>query len=869
MIAQEIINSIKTDIDLISLIESKGISLKKNGKGHVGLCPFHDDKTPSLSVNPVTNLWQCFGCGAGGDVIRFIELFDKVSFPEAVNRLDSTQQDFSFNRPKEENKIKQKQKISGTRAKELLERTITIYENTFTQSRDAKNYLEGRGLTDAGLLIHHRIGYCDGTLNTILPDDPQIKAELQTIGILNENNYERFKDCIVFPVFDTDGNIITLYGRHIREQRHIYLPNRPTGLWNGGIIKTCPEVILVESVIDALSVMTAGYSNVISIQSANGLTEREIMDFSIYHVQKIALMLDGDEAGYKAEKRLKEKLSAFTCEVKHLPESHDPNSYLIETGAEKLAEIISQRGENISEKSQPCSQVQPVAGGFAVTYGLRKYQVIGLEKSARKLRSTVKVMHGGKLHVDTLDFYSARARKAFAQDICRIFEESPETVTADITRLITECETISEKDLNKASSEADQLIIKGKDKIEAEKLGKTKDIIGRIIEDFQTCGLIGEDANKVLGYICMTSRKLDTPLSILILSSSGAGKTALQDAITAFCPPEDLVKLTSLSGKALFYKDQASLKHKVLSIEEGDGAGEAMYAVRNLISAGVLVSETTIKDLSTGKLTTMESRVEGPTSVFFTTTNPDTDPETMSRFFVTGIDESREQTRKILAFQRAKHMESNAGCSLQAKNIQTKHHNFQRLLKPLSIKNPYAGQLAYGDERLQGRRDQPKYLVLIEAVCFLRQMQKEIKFEEKEGKRLPYVDVDPTDIKIANRLANEILGRSLDELSRPGGDLLMQLDEMAETLWQKHQETNPEFKEKRCEISFTRREIREFTGWANTRVHRYIKELVALEYVLTESGRNGSLYRYRLAYEGQGKDGKRFMLGLTPMEELE
>ena len=99
----------------------------------------------------------------------------------------------------------------------------------------------------------------------------------------------------------------------------------------------------------------------------------------------------------------------------------------------------------------------------------------------------------------------------------------------------------------------------------------------------------------------MTSRKRDTPLSVLILSSSGAGKTALQDAVLAFCPPEDLVKLTALSGKALFYKERLSLKHKVLALEEGDGAEEAMYAIRNLISAGELVSECTIKDLATGR----------------------------------------------------------------------------------------------------------------------------------------------------------------------------------------------------------------------------------------------------------------------------
>lgn len=275
----------------------------------------------------------------------------------------------------------------------------------------------------------------------------------------------------------------------------------------------------------------------------------------------------------------------------------------------------------------------------------------------------------------------------------------------------------------------------------------------------------------------------------------------------------------------------------------------------------MLISESTIKDLGTGRLTTMENRVEGPTAVFLTTTNPDTDPETASRFFVTGIDESREQTRKILAFQRKQQLADSRN-SL-AEKIRHRHHNFQRLLQPIGIRNPYAQELAYEDDRLQGRRDQPKYLQLIKAVAFLRQMQKEIKGEAESR----YVEVDLEDIRIANDLTNQILGRSLDELSRPGRDLLMLLDQMvAEMANLSDREAGQA--PSRTTISFTRRDIREFSGWANARVHRYLKELVELEYVLVNSGRNGSTYRYRLAYEGQGKEGEKFVLGLRDVGEL-
>ena len=87
MIDKEKIEAIKHGVDLAALVESRGIALKRNGKGFFGLCPFHDDKNPSLSIDPEENLFQCFGCGAAGDAIRFVELFDQVDFKEAVKRL--------------------------------------------------------------------------------------------------------------------------------------------------------------------------------------------------------------------------------------------------------------------------------------------------------------------------------------------------------------------------------------------------------------------------------------------------------------------------------------------------------------------------------------------------------------------------------------------------------------------------------------------------------------------------------------------------------------------------------------------------------------------------------------------------------------
>jgi DNA primase catalytic core len=902
-IAADRIEELKHNVSILHLCADRGIELTRQGTDdYIGRCPLpgHEDEKPSFIVTPRKNLWHCMGCDKGGSIIDLVMQLDGLAFRGAVGKLLASNGLVHLGASPAAAEAKEPAAtIRPERAAQLLERAVTVYAANYTESPEAKAYLEARGIADAGLADRHRIGYSTGRLNEILPSGGNLRRDLKAIGILSIPGSEHFAGCLVVPVLDIDGNITTLYGRVAEEgaKKHVFLPGRPTGLWNAPVIKTHSELIVVESVLDALSVEVAGFDNVVAVHGTNGLGDADLEEMRRNGVGKLVLLFDGDQAGTQAVERLKKKdLCGITVETRSLPSRHDPNSYLIEFGAAKLADFLSASPESPTpaEPARPSHGPGPGqgrAGGqgdsanssalrtpnsaLLFTYGLRTYQVLGLEKGARKLKATVRVEHAGKLHVDTLDFYSARSRRLLAQDLCRLFEECPETVEADITRLLKALETAEpQPDAPVAAPDPAGALSAG-DRREAERFGRSARLIERILADYETCGLVGEEANKLLCYVAAVSRKMDEPLSVLVLSSSGAGKTALQDTTLAFVPPEDLVKLTSLSGKALFYKDRLSLKHKVLALEEGDGAEEATYAIRNLISAGELVIESTIKDLATGRLTTMDNRVEGPTSVFITTTDPETDPETKSRFFVTSIDESREQTRRILDFQRRRQTLDGLTGDMALDAILRRHRNFQRLLNPVAVVNPYARRLSYGDDRLQGRRDQPKYLNLIKAVAFLRQMQKDIRHTDRnaaaprgEGQQGAYIVVDIADIRIANRLAHEILGKSLDELSRPGRALLMLLDEMVEKRTTQLKEENGQGLA-RCSVRLTRREIREYTGWAHTRVHRYLKELVELEYVLIDSGRNGTVCRYRLAYEGQGKDGSKFCLGLSDPNTLE
>jgi DNA primase len=143
-----------------------------------------------------------------------------------------------------------------------------------------------------------------------------------------------------------------------------------------------------------------------------------------------------------------------------------------------------------------------------------------------------------------------------------------------------------------------------------------------------------------VGYLAAVSRKTDEPLSVLIQSRSAAGKSTLQDAVLSLVPDEDYVKYTRITDQALFYKDEDSLVHKILAIEEEVGMGGAAYSIRNIQSSKKITVAATGKDPGTGKMKTEEYTVNGPVAVMITTTAAELEGETASRFLFLTIDES-------------------------------------------------------------------------------------------------------------------------------------------------------------------------------------------------------------------------------------
>lgn len=180
----------------------------------------------------------------------------------------------------------------------------------------------------------------------------------------------------------------------------------------------------------------------------------------------------------------------------------------------------------------------------------------------------------------------------------------------------------------------------------------------------------------------------------------------------------------------------------------------------------------------------------------------------------------------------------------------------------MAVVNPYARELTFMDTRLRMRRDHAKYLAIIRAVAFLHQYQRKIKEIEHEGRKIEYVEVKPQDIEIANQLANYMMGTSLDELAPQTRRLLGILMKMVEERCEKEHLERP-----KC--LFTRREVREYTGWGNTQLKVHLDRLADMEYLVGHYGRQGKQFLYELMYKGEGSDGQRFTMGLLQPKNLQ
>lgn len=503
-------------------------------------------------------------------------------------------------------------------------------------------------------------------------------------------------------------------------------------------------------------------------------------------------------------------------------------------------------------------------------FGERRWRVRNLEKNTSfdVLRVQVVVSvpatpRGPGFHMDNLDLYSARARGTFVRDAAIEVGVDAKILKDDLGKVLWAAESIVEEAIRQAQTPAPTRVeLDPDERAAALELLQDPKLVDRVTADFAKAGMVGESTNCLVGFLAAVSRKLERPLAVMVQSTSAAGKSTLMDAVLDFVPDEDRVAFSAMTGQALFYMGEHDLAHKVLAIAEEEGAERASYPLKLLQSEGQLTIASTGKDTSTGRLVAQPYHVEGPAAILMTTTAIDLDEELLNRCIVLTVDEDPAQTRAIHERQRRSRTLEGLLAANERAGILKRHQDAQRLLEPVAVVNPFADRLGFADGSTRTRRDHVKYLTLIEVIALLHQHQRtHHTATTAEGRTVCYIEATLDDIALANTLAHEVLGRSLDELSPPTRRVLDALDVMVGAI-----ATEQEIGRDR--VRFTRRQVRERTGFGDTQTKTHLARLVDLEFVWCHRGERSGGFVYELAWDGSTSDRRRFLPGLVDVSAL-
>ncbi|HFK4097613.1 TPA: CHC2 zinc finger domain-containing protein [Escherichia coli] len=887
------------------MVQAQGRQLVKKGKDFTTLCPFHDEKTPSCVISPEKNLYHCFGCNAGGSVLNWVMQTEKLSLRKAVERLKAELGDNPAVVPlvtKDEPEIFAEDEAGRQK---LLSRVVAFYHHTLLNAPEAVAYLEKRRLNHPELVAAFKLGFANRTLPYRLPAvksraGEKIRARLKGVGVLRESGHEHFTGSLVVPVMDLNGQIREMYGRKIGGDLrkgtplHMYLPGTHGGVWNEQALIGSSSVVLCESLIDAMSFWVAGVRNVTAAYGVNGFTDEMRAALLAHGVKQVLIAYDNDPAGNEAAVKLASSLAADGIATFRVlfPAGMDANGYLCQVAEPEqafsvlldgavpmsdLADVASIAPQASAEPAHLTSLAADVAalpavsapapgvsvetladGELMVALPGERWTIRGVSRktnaAAMKVNAQVLDTESGVVFADAVDMMSARSRGGYARAAAAELGLAEGDLRRSLGKVLLALEhwQAAPEPANAAPEMTPE------DREAALELLRSPDLASRIAADMAACGVVGESTNLTAAYLAAVSRKLDRPLAVLIQSSSAAGKSSLMDAVLNLIPPEERLQYSAMTGQSLFYLGETNLQHKILAIAEEEGVRQAAYALKLLQSDGELTIASTGKDDASGNLVTKQYTVKGPVMLMLTTTAIDVDEELLNRCLVLTVNESREQTEAIHAAQRYAQTLEGLLAANEKSYITQLHQNAQRLLRPLNVVNPFASQLTFMSDKTRTRRDHMKYLTLIQTIALLHQYQREIKRVEHRGQVVEYIEVTREDIALANRLAHEILGRTLDEMPPQTRKLLLLIQTMVGEL-AAAQHCKP------GEVRFTRREIRDFTQWSDNQLKVHCMRLAEMEYLLIHGGSRGHLLQYELLWDGSG-DGSH-LCGLIEPED--
>ena len=863
------IEALKASVDLCELIRSYGIDLKPVGRNLTAICPWHDDKEASFVVNPEKQLYNCFGCEAKGDALSFLQAQHpggtRLSFPQAVMRLKGLADGESRGTSQAEHSSKTQTRRpqgfpGGHTRNDLLEKVCQHYQNGLEGSEEARQYLKDRKLWNSELYEGFRFGYCDGTLLKALPrGDVHPKGTrsaardaLQEIGILNSKGREHFLGCVVVPLFHPTDGLVGFYGRRIdpaAKVRHLFLPGPKRAVFGFQAMEAASSVYVTEGVFDALSLWLVGLRPVTCVFGVGGgLPEELEKHLRASSITELRLCFDDDRSGRRGQQKvLRQASDRFKMSRIVMPAEIDANKLLVREGPDMLRSFARclkplSSPEDLDPSAPTCSTQLPLTEttdtDFRLTFSDPEVRYLVTPQppfNSSRLKVAIRAERpapDGKArpakYLDRCDLVSSRSRTEVLRGLSQQLSLDAETAKRHLDHILDTADRFTDSlraaHGGPAGSESPPEL-SDEEKAEALEFLKAPDLTRRLQADMEALGYVGEERGKLLAYLVGLSRKLENPLSAIIRSQSGAGKSGLATLVASLVPPEDVIHYSRVSAHALAYAGKDAYKRKLLLMEERVGGEAADYYIRILQSSQMIRQAVVIKDPVTGQMKTQEFEVEGPIAYIETTTASVINQENASRCFEIYLDETEEQTRKIHECQRLsreavrlKRVRKDAICA--------RHHNAQRMLEQLPVVIPYVRHLTFPTRWLRTRRDNERFLCLIEVSALLHQHQRFCgQLDGPDGEPVRYVEASVEDYRLAYDLAKDVLRDTLHELSISARELLRRASSIEDT-------------------PFTRRHLRDLTGWSQKRIHQAVHELVDMEYFAAISGANGKAHQY-------------------------
>ena len=872
------ITEIKQSLTLAQVLQHYGLKPDKHLRL---LCPFHDDKAPSLQVYYKTHTAYCFSTsckthGKAMDVIDFVMHKENCTKHEAIEKCLLLLTSSGGGGTAGAQKPIAVEALTRTA---ILTRMFMYFKNAVHSSQPAREYIKSRAL-DA---TKTEIGYNTGQFHHGARKEEALIESCVQVGLLapwgtntreGGQAYKPFaKYCLVFALRNQSSQVTGLYFRSTvndSDQRHFYLKDRQ-GLYPGYPRQETTRLILTESIIDAATLLqleeiTSAYS-VLALYGTNGLTQEHIAAITaLTQLAEIILWLNADEAGEAATKKysaqLKELLPAVlvTCvpvpageDINSLAQTHsdkqiftdllnDRKDFFLSTENTTVAKLIidsSVERKKTTEiiKEHPTHELD-TSNPLKVKYSsdtAHYYVQGGIPKQVdnMKIMLVIESKETSMKARNRIDLYEDKPVEKLCKEVAEKLSMRRDLLEADLYRLTDLLDSYREKQQAALAPSTESGIegrpLTARERSELDNFCKKPKLIKRLNELLGNAGIVGEERNRIFLLIIAISHKMPETLHALIQGSSGSGKTRLLKQITDCMPKESVTKLTRLSDKVLYNYPENYFVNRLLCLEDIDGLSEeAEFAFRELQSNGELNSATSIK-LDNGQITSGQKTVKGPIASLACTTRGEIYEDNMSRVFLIAVDESTEQTKRIIEYQNKKA----AGLIDHRKEqeIKTFLQNLVYILKPCEVINPYAARIELPEEAHKIRRLNDLFQSFVKMVTILNQYQ---RGKDERGRLLTEIQ----DIETAVAVMFESIVLKVDELDGSLRHFFEQLKNYLQRQYKKNYQ----------QAEFTLREIRQALKASKTQVFRYTADLIRLEYIRPCGGYGNKGYTYKIGY---------------------